>query len=1647
MASEVERLLDMQQTGQYIPTPEEQESQQNGPLKPGPLFQQFRLQPGGEMKNESTGLEAIQAGYGNSRYDLEFDPEKDLEHRRALNQNGFWKIANGAMKGGVYAATTAVETVAGVIDGLLEGTAELGKQITEGDGVDMGSVIGKGVNNFTARSMHNIQQLSEQWFPNYKTLEERSPEYQDQWLRHIFTANFIGDSFLKNFGFTVGALAGGAAWSKALGAAMRAGLAGDLMKGVTAAAEGDAVATEALQNTLQLVNSGAAQTAEIAKPIMSAAKSVNRMKATHALFGSVISAMGEGTMEGVMARDEFINDYLGNLNREYVSNRQALRDRLITELAGSDSIRYVAQKEGENVRFVPELNEKGEQRFNEELKKLSDDYYEKRKFAEEQADKIAATTFLLNLPILTASNTIQFGRMFSGGWKTARNTLSRVGGGIEDGVAAYTGIGNRTARAIGNTVRNGASEAAEEMAQGFVSSGAKHVADARITSFNDDGYDPETMKGLGNWIAQMSEGGMAYLKDWKNWQEGFLGMITGLIGLPGRTWQGGVPGAIRESNEAVNASEQAAQALNSRINSEKFQNAWKGYVRHMKYENEMGAAIESDDQYSWKTANDKQLVNDVIMFANAGRLQDLKDLVDVYANMSDEEADQMEVAEAVTSKGNEKDIRNHRTETIEKVRQQAKEIKDNIDLYSNMYDALSARVPIDTPQAQIEELVATAMNIKAFEKRFLSMFDDVIKGVEKYVKPMSAFAQDGTELSEEADKLNRAKEIYSTLAEIYTGTGLPANTAFEDRLGAATTLANLGELINEAGDTELIQKIDDMSKIAEDRKAFLKKLVTLQNLSPADYEEQAQTPDKVIKEQKKEKAQEATETFRSVMDIQDRYADLTTRGEKEDLINTLRDAQESSAPSKTFINMYDTYNNFRNYLSGRATGIVNRSTGDFSHVAEVLLEDGFRKSADDKELMDNLSNHLLDQASVLSRLQQRVDSGELTEDDANPVLVNQFYNAAAQAIRDNVVGFQNTVRSTAGKETLNTPGTPKPAPKENLAGGVDSPEPASGSQKPAPGKTITPMPAATPASMSSVEIDNPVAVPLTTGQIISDAAVTYSDPTPIGEDAEVLDSRGQSVVGYYQQSIPEILLRATSGDTNTFVKAKEIINALKNASNKQEVSSLSSSLNDLVRDFVLFDENGNPVGKNAKFAPIYKWLQDNGAFEYIATQLKPEDDLVFCYMSGCPPYDGVPQVVVGVVKTRNDAGEITDVQPLTTLHRPNSVASGNRAQYAYIDELYDAIQSDFESRGPDGPLYVFGGKTNPITSKVFNISPGLVAFGREYRDIKDIPSYADDAPIVVIGAGEEPVVLRGRDAGKLNLFTPSRSNFEAGKTPTRYGHLYYMVRNGNDSYTPIALDVESLTKEVFDRAPRGGFVDKIKGIIGRIDNLVQTSNASADDLNKQLSPILKELNRYMVLNGVRFEFIKLSQETGPVNALNISWGEESNQQDVVEQGSSDTVLDLLAELARPIQLSPREERRADVKRNLADAIAEGLITSNAETLRQKGVNFQFDPWNPKTGKFERLLTLPGQTTRRPTSEPVKTKPIQEETVQVVSKREPQQISSSPVQMSTGNLVLDSVPKSFSELPKDLQESFSSKGITEEVWENAPEDVRKAFLDC
>ena len=1508
--------------------------------------------------------EARAAGFGRSRYDDDFASGMDLEQSRALSQSNSAKIVTGLTKGGVTAATTAVETTAGTIFGLGSALYELAFD-ANGNGRSFMDTLDAGVNNWLSDKLVKIQRWSEEQMPNYRTQEERSEQYQREWYKHMGTANFIGDSILKNFGFTVGAMAGGVAWSKLIGLGLSRQLASNIMKGAVVAAEGDAEVNAAMKTAAELVQKGKTKAAKealeragqalgrgtavtvdtdaLSANLKAAGKAINKYGAKMQLYGSAIAAMGEGTVEGVMAKDEFLEDYTSKLQQQYAREYNSIEQDIIN----SNDSRFmhfvgVADAEGKIYKYEPRLKEAGLAELQKRQQEVTDKYQELMAEAEKQGERLSSTTFLLNLPILTTSNMIQFGRMFSGGWSTARNTLSsEVKGGLRKVgnkiVANYEAKGTPLTRAVFGSLKVGTSEASEEMLQGTASSGAKQVAadrlaadEQKLSSFNDAGYDEEAINSVRSWFESMYTGGKDYLSDIKNWQEGALGAITGLFGIPGKRWNGGIVGAIKDAKEGYDASKKAADTLNKLVNSEDFQTRWRAYIRHLKYDNDMSKALVADDEYAWHSADDSQIIGDVVDFASTGRLEDLNQIVEEYTNLSDSDVEEIRAVIKKNSKDSSEDWTRDlsNADIRQKVSAQATRLKDYVEQYKETYNALATRAPIGSSKEYLKELVYTSMQTKALEKRFMTLFGETMDSLESVLLAMSSLDDNGNVVSREQTTKN-FKALRDAYERIYAGSLLPIKLpgVFQKDIDAKL---NLLEDITKKEDPELYKKVIDMRKLSESRKAFYNKLQTLQqNNGQEKFNEQALSQEKLDSAAEKEYAKQEVEGLNSLDDIKREYFSKGTK-DKAEYISTLEDAKNSNGHVADFLKLFHTYNDFRTHVLDNYQNLVNKDTGSLGEMTEVVLNNLFKNSKNATEFIDKLAAGEFNKAEFDRELDRIVETKELSEEFAIPVLRDDQFNKITSSLQSAAQEFKTALKDTRGRDVINPENTVEQKQKTSSTPKTeDGPEPATESQKPVEKKQGTEV-KTVPVKENSTEVKEEVEEkePANPSQKeeISDSLSSYSDDTISEDDAQVTDVKGDTRLGYYQQSIPEIEI--FDGKTNIFEKVKNWINELKNTNSKERISQINNELRNSVRDFVI----GHP-----DYADIYNWLKDKGAFEYISTKLNVNDKLVFYTTDECPKYNDKMQIVVGVVKARNADGEISDIQPLTTLHLANSVSSSNRTKYAYLDELYDAMRKDFTSQEPNGEMWVFGGRKTPITSNVFAIRPGLIPLGGESKDIRQKPGYSESAPIIQYSFDGTPQVLRGTINDLSKVFLPTRSNLKPGEN--RAGYLYYLVRNGNDTFTPVALHINNM--------------DRYKEI-GR-------------DINK--------------------------------------------------------------------------------------AIEEGIIESDVQMLRQKGVNFMFDPWNPKTGKFGRLLgdintaqqvnydAELGEVNREERDKKV----AEDEKIPFnnLAGREGQ----TSVQEETSSTSLSIENKNYSKLSEDEKAKVDAKGIPSDVWDTSNAFDRKKLLGC
>lgn len=885
-----------------------------------PPFSQWLGSPSVTQQGLGTNYSdaAALAGFGTSKYDTDYYQGQDLEQNRALEQSGFAKIMTGLGKGVVTAGATAVNTTLGTVVGLGSALFETGK-VLGGNGNIM-DIVDAGTNNFISQQMINLQNWSEEFMPNYRTQEERSEKYQSEWYKHMGTANFIGDSILKNFGFTIGAMGGARVWTKLIGAAMSSKLMNDVMRGVAVASNGDSAATAELTRAMQALQRGnivRVDAEKLAANIKNVGKRLNSANARLQLYGAALGAVGEGTTEGLMAKNEFLTDYGNRIQRQWTTEYQGLE----SELLHSGNKFYVkdqaVQFEDGTLRDVPMLTEAGKAELQRRQQEVTRKYEDMGKYAAEQGERLASTTMLLNIPILTTSNMIQFGRMLAGGWKNQRS-LARATGKL----GSVKASGSVAGKTILNSLKVAASEGTEEMLQGAVSSGTKQVADYRLSAFNDAGYDDEAVHSVRSWFENMSQGSRDYLADKKNWQEGFIGALTGLLGIPGRRWGGGVIGSYQEAKQEMDAEKLAADELNRLVNSDGFQNRWRGYIRHLKYDNDMSKAAVADDEYAYHTASDNQLINDVITFAQAGRLDDLRSQISDYREVADRDVEDIRSILTSSDDPQMKSWAQNATdkEITEAVQQKADTILRAIDEYKDIYDALASRAPADATPKFLSELVFTAQQIKAMDRRFLSVLDktlrgdDTTPGIDAVLETLAA-VKTGKDITDA-----ETRRTFELMRDTY-------ERAFGNFLVPSEISPAMQELINKSLDeleslTEgidgLNKNVKDLRKMSNARRELYGKLETLQAPGGVQsFEDEATTQEQVDQAAEEVAIQQETQDLASPDDVKTAYFAKRTEAERNDYINTLRTASNSNPNIKAFLELKQFYDDFKSFVTNK----------------------------------------------------------------------------------------------------------------------------------------------------------------------------------------------------------------------------------------------------------------------------------------------------------------------------------------------------------------------------------------------------------------------------------------------------------------------------------------------------------------------------------------------------------------------------------------------------------------------------------------------------------------------------------------------------------------------------------------------------------
>lgn len=637
------------------------------------------------LMDEPVGIELGRLGVGESTYDQDIQTMSEAQNIgnfRGENQSGLVQVGNGLLKMTTTALTTLADGTIGTLWGLGQGIANLAD-----DDEKTGFWQGMWNNDFN-KAMSNIQEDMEKIAPNYYTDEQlNSPWYS---AANVLSANFLGDKLLKNAGFTIGALAALAvpgfdmAW---------------LAKGVSAGAKALGMGSKAAGNTGAIANY---------------------------LARTFMSANSEASIEA-------INAVKDNQKSMYEGIEQRARE----DAAASEQI--MAQ---EILNGVDEQT--AQSNHMNRLRTIDQEVKNAKAYADDQLRDVGNSVWLMNVGLLSLTNSIEFGNILKGGYNL-RKSLKDFGvkltaegkevGIREFGQAMAKGLETSITPAMSKvsaagvaagTAKRFAAEGFEEGAQRIISDSNEMQAQAKLQEWATDRYNKDSDK-YSLWEKQINPSVTADLVDytkalgnaWKEgfgsfsssgWEEVFLGGLTGMFGTAGMRrkadgkmgigWQGGFMESIRDQQAKYTEADRMIQQFNDQVSKEEFKNRMQWAAAKLAAAYDMEEALNNGDIMGYKNGEMLSVANDAIYFRDNGMLDFFKGYYEETAkNVSDE--------------------------TINNLRAQTKDVNTGKSFYDSKSDDEIRQMIQDKSKSTLEKIENTVSIYEDMERQYTDKFREV----------------------------------------------------------------------------------------------------------------------------------------------------------------------------------------------------------------------------------------------------------------------------------------------------------------------------------------------------------------------------------------------------------------------------------------------------------------------------------------------------------------------------------------------------------------------------------------------------------------------------------------------------------------------------------------------------------------------------------------------------------------------------------------------------------------------------------------------------------------------------------------------------------------------------------------------------------
>lgn len=814
----------------------------------------------------------------------------NLANTRGEMQPWYAQIGAGLAKGAVLAGTTFADGIIGTIVGL-------------GNAAATGTFSGFWDNPFS-NAMQRVNEWSESALPNYYTDAEKN----DPWYENIFSANFIGDKFLKNLGFAVGAAYSGKISAAGMSRILSLNKARQAFKGAVTAS-GEALNPNAALQAYRegdLFLDGVRLTDELARD----AKKLKMAEPTLKLTGAFSGALGEARIEAIQNSKDWFELHKQQLDDAQAKVAAQERESMLREFP--QFAQYQISSDGKSFEQV--LTPEGQAMLQARVDAKFDYNGGLQKLSEDRA-KMGNIDFALNIPLLTVSDAWQFGKFYAGGYNTAKRGSQILRTVAEDGTISYSAAKPSVLRnALKLSSKAIAEGPYEEMGQAVAGKVAGYKYASELNDFYGAKIDPDAESETIDWLQATAKAIQQTYGTVEGWEEGFIGGLTGLVGIPGFRstrnseggfqspvyLQGGIKEDIQEIRERSEKDDAIVAQLNNRVQSPEFLNYYQSAIRHNAYQKQMDEAADNNDNFEFKNAEHNQLISDVIMFDKAGRIQDLYDIIDEAGSIKPEDVEQ--IRQLTTNQETGASVYDNMTdeEVIEQIQKQTQETKEAVDNYRKISQDLQVKIGDYFDEDGLEEMTYYFSNIDNLENRFKSVHEDIKDRLQGVLDASMdrEFISDSDE-----NKINRLSDLLN-----YSPVRLINELADSKEAQAYISLLDKA-LQTDPNKQDIIDEVNDLHKIAERRLDFIDKYDTYLRNPQALQQKQERQRENIIRENERQeiaKTKDAALAATNLNEFREALNNEPDSSKRQQILDELENEGNKMAKDYKEVQMYNS---------------------------------------------------------------------------------------------------------------------------------------------------------------------------------------------------------------------------------------------------------------------------------------------------------------------------------------------------------------------------------------------------------------------------------------------------------------------------------------------------------------------------------------------------------------------------------------------------------------------------------------------------------------------------------------------------------------------------------------------------------------------